>query len=356
MLLAALYACLRVLLDVVFRAGRDQDHDRAELLALRHQLRVLERIHGQPRWTRGDRLVLAALARHLPRPRWDSFLVKPTALLRWHRHLVRRKWAAYGRRARLGRPPISQEHRDLILRLAGENAGWGYLRIKGELRKLGVEIGASTIRRVLRAARIPPAGRRKALTWTSFVRAHAATIVATDFFTVDTVLLRRLYVLFFIHLESRRIIAVACTGHPDSTWVTQQARNLSWELADLGLRARFLIRDRDSKFAESFDAVLGVEGTEIRLTPPRTPRANAIAERWVRTARAEVFDWLLVIGESHLRKMLAEFVEHYNSARPHRSMNLRPPCAPSSAEGNLLGAVVRHDRLGGLIHDYARAA
>ncbi len=313
-LFAALYACLQIILDLVRRG--DRASDQAELLALRHQLRVLERRHGRPRWNAGDRLVLAALARRLPRSRWNAFLVRPETLLSWHRQLVRRKWAGYSRRARRGRPPVSQECPDLVLRLARENPSWGYLRIKGELRKLGHELAASTIKRILRGACIPPAPKRSSLTWPTFLRAHASTIVATDFFSVDTVFLKRLYVLFFIHLESRRLLFAACTRNPDSAWVTQQARNLAWELAELGLRARFLTHDRDGKFSPGFDAV---------------------------------------IGERHLRQILKEFVDHYNRVRPHRSLGLSPPAGVQPRPGRT-GIVVRHDRLGGVIHEYCRAA
>jgi putative transposase len=240
MLLFVLYACLRLFIDLALAPLCDRAADQAELLVLRHQVRVLER-HGKVvRWRPADRLVLAALARRLPRPSWSTLLVKPETVLRWHRELVRRKWATFARRPRRGRPSITEECRELIRQLANENAGWGCLRLKGELRKLGFEVSASTIRRVLRQHRIPPGPRRSALTWRGFLAAHASTIVATDFFSVDTVFLKRLYVLFFIHLESRRILFTACTESPDSGWVTQQARNLTWELTELGLRPRFL--------------------------------------------------------------------------------------------------------------------
>jgi len=193
------------------------------------------------------------------------------------------------------------------------------------------------------------------LTWATFLRAHAATIVATDFFSIDTVFLKRIYVLFFIHLETRRLLFAACTSHPDSAWVTQQARNLAGELADLGIRPGFLIRDRDGKFSPAFDAAIESTGANVRRTPPHCPRTNAIAERWVRSARAEAFDRLLVIGERHLRRILKEFVEHYNAERPHRSLGLSPPIA-AIASTELTGPVVRHDRLGGLIHEYWRTA
>jgi putative transposase len=209
MLLFVLYACLRLLIDLALAPLRDRAADQAELLVLRHQVRVLERHVKVVRWRQADRLVLAALARRLPRPAWSTLLVKPETVLRWHRELVRRKWATFGGRPRRGRPSISEECRELICQLAKENAGWGYLRLMGELRKLGLEVSASTIRRVLRQRHIPPAPRRSALTWRRFLAAYASTIVATDFFSVDTVLLKRLYVLFYIHLESRRILLTA---------------------------------------------------------------------------------------------------------------------------------------------------
>src|SRR5215471_13712917 len=198
MLAFVLYACLRLLIDLALAPLRNHAADQAELLVLRHQVRVVERQVKVVRWRQADRLVLAALARRLPRASWSTLLVKPETVLRWHRELVRRKWATFAGRPRRGRPSISEECRELIRQLAKENSGWGYLRLKGELRKLGFEVSASTIRRVLRQHRIPPAPRRSALTWRGFLAAHAATIVATDFFSVDTVFLKRLYVLFFI--------------------------------------------------------------------------------------------------------------------------------------------------------------
>ena len=197
MLLFALYACLRLLVDLTLAPLRDGATDQAELLVLRHQVRVLERQVKVVRWRQADRLVLAALASRLPKPSWSTLLVKPETVLRWHRELVRRKWASFAARPRRGRPSISEECRELIRQLAQENAGWGYLRLKGELRKLGLQVSASTVRRVLRQHRIRPAPRRSALTWRRFLAAHASTIIATNFISVDTVFLKRLYVLFF---------------------------------------------------------------------------------------------------------------------------------------------------------------
>jgi putative transposase len=192
MLLYVFYACLRLLIELALAPLRDRAADQAELLVLRHQVRVLERQLKVVRWRHADRLIVAALTRWLPRPSWSTQLVKPETVLSWHRELVRRKRASFGRRPRRGRPWISEACRELICRLAKENPRWGYLRLKGELRKLGFSVSASTIRRVLRKHRIPPAPRRSALTWRRFLAAHACTMVATDFFSVDTVFLKRL--------------------------------------------------------------------------------------------------------------------------------------------------------------------
>jgi putative transposase len=222
---------------------------------------------------------LAALSRVLPRRSWQAFLVRPETLLRWHRRLVARHWTYPHRRP--GRPPIDGEVRELVLRLARENTSWGYVRIVGELRKLGIEVSATLVRNVLRAAGVRPAPQRDQLDWRSFLRQHAATTLACDFLTVDTVLLRRLYVLVFICIGSRRIEYVACTSNPDGAWMMQQACNLLIDLDDRGQRRRFLIHDRDAKFSRAFDAIFQGEGMRVIRTPLKAPNANAHIERWV---------------------------------------------------------------------------
>jgi len=321
---------------------------------LRHQLNVLQRTAGPPRWQAGDRFVLAALSQQLPRPAWRSLLVNPETVLRWHRQLVRRKWAAFGRRGRLGRRPVPPELRELVIRLASENPTWGYLRIKGELRKLGHSLSASTIRRLLRQRRLPPAPRRGGLEWGEFIRAHAGTVLACDFFTVDTVLLRRLYVFFFIDLSTRRVFLAGCTGHPNRDWVTQQARNLSWRIGEGELAPKILIRDRDSKFGTAFDEIFRSEAIEVVKTPPRSPTANAFSERWVQSARRECLDRMLIFGERHLLAVLAQYVDHYNRARPHRGLSLDIPIPQVDWVGS--GPIVRRQRLGGVINEYSRLA
>ena len=245
--MSVIYLLIRCLLG--FCRGlpsRDADKD-VEIAVLRHQLKVLDRQAGRPSFRHADRAFLAAASRLLPRGRWGSFLVTPQTLLRWHRELVRRRWT-YRRPRQAGRPPIDPETRELVLRLARENPRWGYMRIQGELRKVGVRVGATTIRRLLKAHDLGPAPRRFGLTWTEFLSAQAKSVLAADFFTVETLWLRRLYVLFFIELSSRRVYFAGVTAHPDSAWVAQQARNLA---VDGRLNnVRFLIRDRDAKYTE----------------------------------------------------------------------------------------------------------
>jgi putative transposase len=244
-----------------------------------------------------------------------------------------------------------------VLRMARENTTWGYRRIHGELRRLGYEIGASTVWTILQRAGVDPAPKRSALTWPQFLRAQAEGVLAVDFFTVDTVFLQRLYVLFVIELATRRVQVLGVTAHPVGTWVTQQARNLLMGLDDRVGRFRFLVRDRDAKFTAAFDAVFAAEGVEVLRTPVRAPRANAYAERWVGTVRREVLDRMLIFGCPQLRSVLAEYADHYNVHRPHRALGQAPPLGPG--EPVVLapaGRVVRRDRLGGLIHEYAQAA
>jgi len=328
-----------------------------EILVLRHQLAVLRRQVPRPRLEPADRALLAALSRALPRSRWSCFLVQPDTLLRWHRRLVAGAWTYPHRRP--GRPPLDQELQQLIVRLASENPRWGYQRIKGELLRLGRRVSATAIRTTLRRHGLDPTPRRAGSTWRAFLRHQAAGIVACDFFTVDTVWLRRLYVLFFIELDTRRIHLAGVTANPNAAWVTQQARNLLLLLQEQQRRVAFLIRDRDAKFCRGFDDVFCSEGAEVLVTPVQAPNANAYAERWVRTVRAECLDWLLIVGRRHLERILRIYVQHYNQHRPHRALGLEPP--NPSAGPTLLGEarrdrVRRRDLLGGVLHEYQRAA
>jgi putative transposase len=353
-LFAIAYLLLRHLVDLVAGSSNHLKSD-VEVAVLRHQLMVLKRQVGKPHFRRRDRLFMAAMSKALPRARWPSFVVSPQTLLRWHRELVRRKWT-YARRSVGGRPPITEEVRALILRIGGENPRWGCLRIRGELLKLGVRVSATKIRTVLRAKGLGPAPRRGGPTWTEFLRSQAQGILAFDFFTIETLMLRTLYVLFAIQLGSRRVHVLGVTRNPDSAWVTQQARNLAVEERLHGVR--FLIRDRDSKFSGHFDEVFRTEGVNIVKTPIRAPKANAFAERWVRTVRTECLDWMLVLGRRHLERVLRTYTAHYNRRRPHRGLGLnspepRPDPLPRPADGV---RVRRHAVLGGLIHEYHLAA
>jgi putative transposase len=236
---------------VVLLASGDRSKE-LEILALRHELSILRRQVRRPRFAQRDRLVLAALSRLLSRRSWSAFSVTPETLLRWHRRFIARHWTYPHRRP--GRPPLEREVRELILRIARENGHWGYVRIVGELRKLGIDVSATLVRNVLARAGVPPAPERNQLSWRSFLRQHAASTLACDFFTVDTVWLRRLYVLFVVAIGSRRVEYIACTTNPDTPWMMQQARNLLMDLDDRGQRPRFLIHDRDKKFGRAFDA------------------------------------------------------------------------------------------------------
>ncbi len=303
--------------------GPAPDAKDVEIAVLRHQLMVVHRQVARPRYEPADRLVLATLARLLPRERWSVFLVTPATLLRWHRELVAHRWTypAIGR----GQQGLASEVVDLVVRMARENPRWGYLRIVGECRKLGVRVSATSVRRILRRHRLGPAPRRSGPTWTQFLRAQATGMLACDFLTVETVGLTRLYVLFVVELDRRRVHLVGITAHPTGAWVAQAARNLLMDLDDHGRRFRFLIRDRDAKFIAAFDAVFSAASIETVKIPPRAPRANAYAERWVRTVRAECLDWTLIWSRRHLQRIIPGYLDHYNTGRPHRGIGLEVP-------------------------------
>ena len=329
MALSFLFLLVRRVIELL-RIRRLSSFDKdVEILVLRHQLDVLRRKSPRPRFSWADRAILVLAARLLPRWRWSALLVTPVTVLDWQRKIVRRRWT-YAHRP--GRPALAQETVKLICQLARENPRWGYLRVVGELKKLGVSVSATAVRGVLRHHRLGPAPRRTGPSWRDFLRAQATSMLATDFFHVDTVLGQRFYCLFVIEVGSRVVRLLGATTNPDGRWMAQVARNLIFELQDAGCRVRFLVRDHDCKFTVAFDEILYTEGVRTVRTPVRAPRANCYAERWVETLRAECLDHLLVLSHRQLDVVLRAYVEHYNRARPHRGLRARGPrrtCHPA---------------------------
>jgi putative transposase len=356
LVVSLLYLLFRRALAVASLRLRSREFKELEIVVLRHELAVLRRQISRPRLHEPDRVFLAAAGQLLGRGT-RSFFVRPDTLLDWHRQLVRKRWT-YARR-RPGRPAVSEEIRELVLRLARENPRWGYKRIVGELAGVGVGVSATTVAKILRQSGVSPAGGRAQLSWRAFLRAHADSIIACDFFTVETLWLGRLYVLFFLELSSRRVHFAGCSANPDGGWTTQQARQLAWSLSGRATPARFLIHDRDSKFTHAFDEVFRSEGVRIIRTPFRAPQANALAERWIGSVRRDCLDWLLIASRGQLERVLRVYVDHYNTHRPHRALGLSPPTPRPRlrlAGSNPSDQLHRRDRLGGLIHEYTRAA
>jgi transposase len=345
----------RFVLAVVTILVRREVSKDVELLVLRHENAVLRRQVKRVRYQPADRVWLSALARLIPRHRWaEVFGVTPDTLLRWHRRLVAWKWT-YPHRKTPGRPSTPTEIRRLVVAMARQNPGWGHRRIQGELARLGHKIAYSTVWEILKRAGIDPAPQRSGPTWGEFLSAQAHRIIAGDFLHVDTVLLRRLYVLVFIEHGTRRLHVAGVTANPTGSWVAQQARNL---VMDLGAQVDtfwFVIRDRDSKYTLAFDSVFDAEGIQVIKTPPRAPRANAICERVIGTLRRELLDRILILGPGHLRRVLAEYTLHYNAHRPHQSLRQRFPDTDPAVPAPIIDLAGRRIRrrpvLGGLINE-----
>jgi transposase InsO family protein len=329
-----------------------------ELLVLRHEVAVLRRQVSCPRLEPTDRVVLAALSRLLPRELLGVRIVSPATLLRWHRQLVARHWTYPPKTKPVGgRPRVAMVIRELAIRLARENSTWGHRRIHGELAGLGYRVAPATVWNILQRAGLDPAPRRSGPSWREFCRVQAKTILACDFFTVDTVLLRRVYVFFVLEVGTRRVHIHGVTRHPTGEWVTQQARNLMLALGERVDSFRFLVRDRDTKFTVRFDAVFADVGIAVLRSPPCAPKANAYADRWVSTIRRECLDRVLIFHERQLVRVLAEYEAHYNCHRPHRGLDQRSPTATDAAHPpHTTGMVRRTEVLGGLINEYRQAA
>jgi putative transposase len=356
---SVVYLLVRRLLGCLMVLARDEVSKEAELPVLRHENAVLRRQIGRVRYQPGDRLWLAALSRLIPRRRWgEVFAVTPATLLAWHRRLVARRWD-YPSRRRPGRPSTSGAIRKLVIRMATDNPTWGHRRVQGELVKLGHPIAASTVWQILHATGIDPASRRSGPTWKQFLTAQARSILAVDFVHVDTVLLRRLYALIVIEHGTRRVHLAGITANPDGAWTAQAARNFLMDLGQRVASVKFLLRDRAGQFTGSFDAVFQAEAIRILASPPQAPRANAICERMIGTLRRELFDRLLIVNEHHLRRVLTEYLRHYNAARPHRALGQLAPARAHARplQINLAEHRIRRKQvLGGLTHEYQIAA
>ncbi|MFE2183722.1 integrase core domain-containing protein [Streptomyces sp. NPDC059455] len=340
----------------------DRDKD-IEILVLRHQLLVLQRQAGKPSFTDSDRAVLAGLLHHLSKDRLRHLLllVRPETVLRWHRELLRRRHAVTCVPRRRGRPRTFRSIRALVLRLARENVSWGYRRIHGELAALGIKVAASTVWEILRDHGIPPAPERQSTTWADFLRGQAEALLACDLFEVRTLTGARLYVFAVTEHATRRIRVLGATAHPTAEWIVQLGRNLLMDLEDADSKAKFLIRDRDSKFTAAFDALMTDAGLKVVTTGIRIPRMNSVMERWIQTCRRELLDRTLIWNQSHLLHVLREYEFFYNEHRPHRALEQAAPCrplpTPITQQAQLTHLEVhRRDRLGGTLHQYQHAA
>jgi putative transposase len=355
--LCHLFSCLVDLFTVRHLTDAQKD---IQILLLRQQVRVLQHKARQPkRFSSLEKTLLAALVAKLRRTTSDFraqiqpvLIFSPDTVIRWQRELVRRKWT-FRRKAAVGRPRIAPDLEALVLQLAQENARWGYDRIEGELLKLGYSIDRSTIRHLLKRHQLPPAPQRQPKsTWRTFLRHYQHQMLSCDFFTVETLWLKTVYVFFFIELGTRRVHIAGCTEHPTSNWIMQQARQLCWSFEDGGPTFRHLLHDRDAKFTTAFDQIFAAQNIEVIHTPIRAPNANAYAERWARSIRQECLDHLIIVNERHLNSVLREYVGYYNTRRPHQGLGQR--CPKGSLESVNTVAIYRREVLGGLINDYYR--
>jgi putative transposase len=355
--------CLRFVFLLITRVAaglrlsrREEMWKTAEILILRHQLSVLQRRQPRrPKLDWADRALLAALLGVIPKARRQGLrlLITPDTIVRWHRDIARRRWAARSACGRTGRPATRRNIRALVRRLACENLGWGYRRIHGELAGLGVKVAASTVWEILRASGIDPGRRQTGLAWPQFLRSQAEVILACDFFTVDLLDGTQAYVLAVIEHATRRIRILGVTLHPTGEWTAQQARHLVMDLDEQADRVKFMIRDRGSNFTAAFNAVLADAGIRTVLCNIQTPRMNAIAERRIGGCRRELLDRTLIWNQAHLRRILHDYETHHNQHRPHRSLHgaapLKPPPEPVDLD---LYRIRRQAHVAGMINEY----
>ncbi len=358
-----IHVVVRLVWDCIRLSRMSADDKTIEVLLLRQQLLILRRHQKRgPSISQSEKLILISLVEPMCRfgraqkGRLEQLVLifKPETLLRWHRDLVTKKWTFANTPKGSGRPSTDPKIVELILQLARENV-WGDARIEGELKKLGYRISQETVRKILRSHGSPPVlARKRATTWRTFLNHYKDTLLACDFFTVETIALQTLYVLFFIEVGTRRVHIVGTTPHPSQHWVTQQARQLMWELEGEGRAFTHLIRDNDGKYSPGFDAVFESEGIEVVHTPFRAPQANAYAERWVRSVREECLDQVIIFNQTHLVHTLQVYEEYFNQARPHQGIKQCIPCPPTTRSAT--GKLARRDMLGGILHDCYRAA
>lgn len=357
MLWFCVWQVVSTLIELI-RLGRRSESDKDfEILLLRRQLAIYERRQERaPHLSRGEKLTLIVLSTKLKEQTGRTIkamgevirIVRPATLFGWHKQLVRLKWTYRHRKA--GRPRTDREIEQLVLRLAREN-DWGYERLEGELLKLGITISHETVGNILERHGIPPAPERNpSPSWRHLMTHYGDQLLACDFFTVETLFLQTLYVLFFIEMGTRRVHFAGCTTHPDNAWITQQARQVMWELDEREPAVHFLIRDNDKKFSHAFDTVFRSTGIHVIPIPHQAPNANAFAERWIRSVREECLDKVLIINQAHLRCVIREYVAFFNTARPHQGIDQQIPVPPASQATS--GPVRCRNVLGGIIHDY----
>jgi transposase InsO family protein len=357
-ILKHIFSTILSIIDITRLSNQEKD---LEILILRQQLSILQRKHYSPiKPNHVEKVTLAVLTARLKRITHQSAnqlqdvirIFQPETILRWHRDLVYRKWT-YPHKNKEGRPSISKELEELILRLARENTRWGYGKIQGELVKLSFKVSQSTVRKILERHGIHPVPvRNGSIGWRHLLTHYKEQILACDFFTIETIRLQTIYVLFFIELGTRRIYFAGCTEKPDTLWITQQARQLIWVLDDSSQTFRFLIHDNDTKFSSQFDNVFFSENINVIHTAFQAPQANSFAERWVRSVREECLDHILIINQNHLRRVLKEYINYYNHHRPHQGIDQQFPI--SGPRHNRNGPIHSRNILGGIIHDYYR--